>query len=224
MILMVNKYQNKVYEDKRFRMANRLRDELNLSSKVFEALKKVPRHEFIPHEYINDAYSDIPLPIGEGQTISAPHMVAIMCELLELKKGMKVLEVGGGSGYHAAVVAEIVGEEGMVIAIERRQELAERAEKILKRLRYNNIKIVIGDGSKGFSPESPFDRIYVTASAPKIPEPLINQLKLDGKMVIPVGEYSQYLYIVEKDEKGKIKKTNWGGVRFVPLIGEYGFR
>jgi protein-L-isoaspartate(D-aspartate) O-methyltransferase len=205
-------------------MAKILRDELNLSPEVFEAIKKVPRHEFVPYEHIGDAYSDIPLPIGEAQTISAPHMVAIMCELLNLGKGMKVLEVGGGSGYHAAVVSEIIGDEGLIIAVERREELAKRADEILKRLGYRNIRIVIGDGSKGFPLEAPYDRIYVTASAPDIPKPLLIQLKNGGKMIIPVGEYSQYLYIVEKDEYGRIKKTNWGGVRFVQLIGEYGFK
>lgn len=220
----MKKHRNEFYDEKRKRMVNRLSGELNLSQQVYQAMLKVPRHEFVPYEHVNEAYSDIPLPIGGGQTISAPHMVAIMCELLDLRKGLKVLEVGAGSGYHAAVVAEIVGENGSVIAIERKPELAERAEEKLKKLGYKNVKIIVGDGSKGFPLEAPYDRIYVTASAPDIPEPLTEQLRKGGKMIIPVGEHSQFLYIVEKDDTGRVNKRNWGGVRFVPLIGEYGFR
>ncbi|HDD36096.1 MAG TPA: protein-L-isoaspartate O-methyltransferase [Archaeoglobus veneficus] len=208
---------------KREKLIERLRYELNLSDKVVEAMKKVPRHLFVPPAYRSEAYVDAPLPIGKGQTISAPHMVAIMCELLDLKKGDKVLEVGAGCGYHAAVVAEIVGKDGKVIAIERIPELAEMAKRNLETLGYDNVLVVVGDGSKGYEKEAPYDKIYVTASAPKIPEPLIEQLKPGGKLVIPVGNFTQHLYVVEKDENGNIKKKNWGAVRFVPLIGEYGF-
>ena len=208
---------------KREKLIERLRYELNLSDKVVEAMKKVPRHLFVPPAYRSEAYVDAPLPIGKGQTISAPHMVAIMCELLDLKKGEKVLEVGAGCGYHAAVVAEIVGKDGKVIAIERIPELAEMAKRNLETLGYDNVLVVVGDGSKGYEKEAPYDKIYVTASAPKIPEPLIEQLKPGGKLVIPVGNFTQHLYVVEKDENGNVKKKNWGAVRFVPLIGEYGF-
>ncbi|MFP3909190.1 MAG: protein-L-isoaspartate O-methyltransferase [Halobacteriota archaeon] len=221
---MAGEYQDDLYRDKRVRMANRLLEEFNLSLDVFEAMKKVPRHEFVPYERRNEAYSDIPLPIGEGQTISAPHMVAIMCNLLDLQKGDKVLEVGGGRGYHAAVVAEIVGKEGKVIAMEIKSELARISQETLENLGYYNVRVITGDGSKGYPPESPFDKIYVTASAPEIPEPLMEQLKPGGKMVIPIGEYMQYLYVVEKDDQGNINKRNWGGVRFVPLVGEYGVK
>ncbi len=208
---------------RREKLIERLRYELNLSNKVVEAMKKVPRHLFVPPAYRSEAYVDAPLPIGKGQTISAPHMVAIMCELLDLKKGDKVLEVGAGCGYHAAVVAEIVGKGGKVIAIERIPELAEMAKRNLETLGYDNVLVVVGDGSKGYEKEAPYDKIYVTASAPKIPEPLIEQLKPGGKLVIPVGNFTQHLYVVEKDENGNVKKKNWGAVRFVPLIGEYGF-
>ncbi len=212
------------FEERRRRMVERLREELGISEKVARAMMKVPRHLFVPKAYEREAYVDTPLPIGFGQTISAPHMVAIMCDLLDLKEGEKVLEVGGGSGYHAAVVAEIVGKKGKVIAIERIPELAERAKDVLKLLGYDNVKIVVGDGTKGYPEEAPYDKIYVTASAPDIPKPLIEQLKPGGRIVIPIGRYEQYLYVVDKDESGKIHKRVWGPVRFVLLVGEYGFK
>ncbi len=210
--------------EERKRMVERLKEELNISDRVARAMLKVPRHLFVPPEYSREAYSDYPLPIGYGQTISAPHMVAIMCELLDLLPGQKVLEVGGGSGYHAAVVAELVGKNGKVIMIERIPELAERARRTLKALGYDNVKVVVGDGSEGYAEEMPYDRIYVTAAAPAIPKPLVEQLKPGGKMVIPVGDAIQELYVVEKGWSGEIKKKRWGGVRFVPLVGKYGFR
>ncbi|WP_456329023.1 protein-L-isoaspartate O-methyltransferase [Archaeoglobus sp.] len=212
------------YDEKRERLAERLRYELNLSKKVYEAIKKVPRHLFVPERYKEEAYVDTPLPIGYGQTISAPHMVAIMCELLDLKEGDKVLEVGTGCGYHAAVVAEIVGKKGKVISIEYIPELAEKARTILQALGYNNVEVIVGDGSKGYEKEAPYDKIYVTAAAPDIPKPLVDQLKPGGKIVIPIGDSVQWLIVVEKDEEGNVRKRNWGSVRFVPLRGEYGFK
>lgn len=212
------------FEEKRRRMVERLREELKISEKVAKAMMKVPRHLFVPKNYEREAYIDTPLPIGFGQTISAPHMVAIMCDLLDLKEGEKVLEVGGGSGYHAAVVAEMVGKEGKVVAIERIVELAEKAKEVLNLLGYENVKVVVGDGSRGYEEESPYDKIYVTASAPDIPKPLMEQLKPGGRIVIPIGLHDQYLYVVDKDERGKIQKRIWGPVRFVLLVGEFGFR
>ncbi len=212
-----------IYEERRRRLAERLKYELGLSERVYRAILKVPRHLFVPHSYREEAYIDTPLPIGYGQTISAPHMVAIMCELLDLKEGEKVLEIGTGCGYHAAVVAEIVGRKGKVITIERIPELAEMARNNLKALGYDNVIVITGDGSRGYEPEAPYDKIYVTAAAPEIPKPLIDQLRPGGKMVIPVVDSMQWLYVVEKDRKGEIRKWNWGSVRFVPLRGEYGF-
>ncbi|TDA28785.1 MAG: protein-L-isoaspartate O-methyltransferase [Archaeoglobi archaeon] len=211
------------YDEKRIRLAERLREELNLSDRVYNAIKKVPRHLFVPERYRSEAYADTPLPIGYGQTISAPHMVAIMCELLELKEGEKVLEVGTGCGYHAAVTAELVGSRGMVVSIERIPELAEIAKRNLSSLGYDNVLVVVGDGSLGYSEEAPYDKIYVTASAPDVPKPLIDQLRVGGKMVIPIGESYQTLYIVEKEEN-RVTKKRWGSVRFVLLYGEHGFR
>ena len=212
------------YFERRRRMVEKLKEELNISERVAEAMLKVPRHVFVPPEYRREAYNDYPLPIGYDQTISAPHMVAIMCELLDLKEGMKVLEIGTGSGYHAAIVAELVGKDGKVITIERIPELAKRAEKTLKELGYDNVIVIVGDGSEGYKDEAPYDRIYVTATAPEVPPPLIDQLKEGGKMVIPIGNFSQYLYLIEKKKGGKIEKRNMGPVRFVPLIGKFGFK
>ena len=212
------------YFERRRRMIEKLKEELNISERVAEAMLKVPRHVFVPPEYRREAYNDYPLPIGYDQTISAPHMVAIMCELLDLKEGMKVLEIGTGSGYHAAIVAELVGKDGKVITIERIPELAKRAEKTLKELGYDNVIVIVGDGSEGYKDEAPYDRIYVTATAPEVPPPLIEQLKEGGKMVIPIGNLSQYLYLIEKKKGGKIERRNMGPVRFVPLIGKFGFK
>lgn len=210
--------------EERKRMVEALKREYRLSDKVANAMLEVPRHLFVPPELRREAYEDYPLPIGFGQTISAPHMVAIMCELLDLKEGDKVLEIGTGSGYHAGVVSRIVGDEGLVVTVERIPELAERAKKILQILGYRNIEVIVGDGSEGYEPHAPYDKIYVTASAPRIPSKLLMQLKNGGKMVIPVGDFYQQLYVVEKDDYGRIEKKPWGAVRFVPLIGKEGFR
>ncbi len=193
------------------------------SKKVADAVGAVPRHLFIPRSMTHKAYVDAPLPIGSGQTISAPHMVAMMVEELDLKEGMKVLEVGGGRGYHAAVISRIVGDSGQVISVERLPELAEKGRKVLNRLNYNNIKLVVADGSKGYEEQSPYYRISVACGAPSVPTPLIKQLKVGGKMLIPVGgRYYQTLYRLTRTED-KIKKEDLGGVLFVPLKGEHGF-
>ncbi|MDI3502182.1 MAG: protein-L-isoaspartate(D-aspartate) O-methyltransferase [Archaeoglobi archaeon] len=191
--------------------------------RVIEALKRVPRHLFVPEKYRKYAYVDEPLPIGENQTISAIHMVGIMAELLEVEEGMKILEIGAGSGYHAAVLAELVGESGIIYSVERIPKLAEMARRNLERAGYKNVIVLIGDGSKGLPEKAPFDRISVTAAAPEIPRPLVEQLKDGGIMVIPVGRIFQELKVVRK--KGdEVTVENWGAVSFVPLIGEYGFR
>lgn len=145
------------------------------SEAVRKAMEKVPREEFLPPDQRRYAYLDQPLPIGEGQTVSAPHMVAMICEVLDLKKGMKVLEIGAGCGYNAAVVAEIVGKEGHVYSIERIKSLYNMAKNNLKRLGYDDrVTVIFGDGTLGYPDAAPYDRIYVTASAPQIPPPLKN--------------------------------------------------
>jgi protein-L-isoaspartate(D-aspartate) O-methyltransferase len=169
----------------------------------------------------NYAYADTPLDIGNGQTISAPHMVAIMCEELDIQKDQKILEIGAGSGYHAAIVAKIVGGKGHVYTIERFEGLAKNAEENLKKAEIKNVTVEIGDGSEGLEKYQLYDIIYVTCAAPDIPKPLIDQLKDPGKLMVPVGNTICTLILLEKNQ-GKITKKNLGGCTFVPLVGKYG--
>ena len=185
-------------------------------------MAQVPRERFVPREADALAYDDIPLPIGQGQTISAPSMVGIMCQLLDITDGCKVMEVGTGLGYHAAIMSILAGS-GIVYTVERIPELAEEARKILHDLGYNNVKVFLSDGSEGLPDFSPYDRISVAASAPRIPEPLVNQLGDPGLMVLPVGQYMQELVLVEK-KGGQVNTYNKGWVAFVPLLGRYGFK
>lgn len=192
---------------------------------VERAMRRVPREEFLPENLRDDAYVDTPLPIGDGQTISAPHMVAIMAERLDLGQGMKVLEIGAGSGYHAAVCAEIVSPDGHIYTIERISSLASFAEGNLKRTGYADlVTVIFGDGTKGLPEHAPFDRIFVAAGAPDIPKPLTDQLSDGGKLLVPVGGRF-YQDLIKVERKGnKLTKENLGGCVFVPLIGEYGYR
>jgi protein-L-isoaspartate(D-aspartate) O-methyltransferase len=196
------------------------------SDEVKEAMLKVPREEFIPPENREYAYKDQPLPIGEGQTISAPHMVAMICDTLQLEKGMKVLEIGTGYGYNAAVVAELIGPEGHLFTTERIEPLAQKAEENLKRTGYKKcVTVVHTDGTKGLKQEAPFDRIYATASAPKVPEPLMEQLKIGGRLLTPIGpqSYFQELICIFRESEDKYESRKLGGVAFVPMIGEHGW-
>lgn len=190
--------------------------------KVVSAMSRVKRELFLPEHLQSRAYDDTPLPIGLGQTISAPHMVAIMCSILELEPGMTVLEVGGGSGYHAAVMAELVGHSGHVYSVERMSELVEYARENLERAGIRNVTMILSDGSLGLPEHAPYDRISVAATAPDVPEPLKQQLKRGGKMVIPVGRNYQELYLVTRKNGFSIERKM--GVIFVPLIGEEGFK
>ncbi|MDI9394604.1 MAG: protein-L-isoaspartate O-methyltransferase [Euryarchaeota archaeon] len=192
--------------------------------KVLRAILRVPRHIFVPKCEQRAAYIDRPVEIGYRQTISAPHMVALMCEILELSEGHKVLEIGTGSGYNAAVMAELVGKTGHVYTVERIESLVNFASKNLKETGYKNITVLLEDGSIGYPSYAPYDRIAVTCAAPYIPETLLEQLKPGGIMVIPVGSYSQELVRVEKDSNGSIHKKKKGDVIFVPMLGKHGFQ
>ncbi|MDO8870573.1 MAG: protein-L-isoaspartate(D-aspartate) O-methyltransferase [Methanobacteriaceae archaeon] len=219
-----NKFQKRLLERQKL-VKNLLSFGFIKSDSVKRAMEYVPREEFLPIEQKPYAYIDRPLPIGEGQTISAPHMVAIICEILSLKGEMKVLEVGTGFGYNAAVVAEILGENGQLYSIERVESLFKIAKENLKRTGHGNVKLVLGDGSLGIPEAAPFERIYLTAAAPYIPETLKKQLNVGGKILAPIGQMDQYqeLILMEKISKNKFKTSNLGGVAFVPLIGEHGW-
>jgi protein-L-isoaspartate(D-aspartate) O-methyltransferase len=213
--------EEREYEEERRRMVDTLKRQ-GVSERVLEAMMHVKRHLFVPAHLSDQAYWDYPLPIGEGQTISAPHMVAMMCGYLELKKGEKVLEIGAGSGYHAAVIAEIIGEKGHVYSIERIKWLVEFSRENLKRAGYKHVTVTPGDGTLGLPEHAPYDKISVTCSAPDVPPPLLEQLKVNGKMVIPIGRYMQELYLVNK--RNGIERERKCDVLFVPLVGRYGFR
>ncbi|MGR9086756.1 MAG: protein-L-isoaspartate(D-aspartate) O-methyltransferase [Gammaproteobacteria bacterium] len=190
----------------------------NLNPKVLDVLRKVPRHEFVPADYKAYAYENRPLPIGHGQTISQPYMVAIMTDLLEVDQGSKVLEIGTGSAYQAAILGEIARD---VYSIEIIEPLAQSAEERLQRLDYKNVHTRSGDGYYGWEEASPFDAIVVTAAASHIPPPLIKQLKPGGRMLIPVGDRFnvQQLVLVEKDSRNKVTTRQMLPVAFVPLTG-----
>jgi protein-L-isoaspartate(D-aspartate) O-methyltransferase len=185
---------------------------------VLRAMEKIPRHYFVPESQRKRAYKDHPLPIGEGQTISQPYVVALMTEALKLKPGDKVLEIGTGSGYQAAVLGEIVQK---VYTIEIREPLAIEAEKLLQKLGYKNIMVQYADGYYGWEDHAPFDAIIITASANHIPPPLIKQLTEGGRLIIPLGStlYYQTLTLITKKE-GKLEVEQMGGVAFVPMMGE----
>ena len=188
--------------------------------KVLAAFRRVPRHLFVSEALRDQAYGDFPLPIGEQQTISQPYIVAEMTQALELGAEDRILEIGTGSGYQAAILAEIVFR---VYTIERIRSLFLNSRKLFDQLRYHNILMKYSDGSLGWADESPFDAIIVTAGAPEIPETLVNQLGIGGRLVIPVGNrYSQELIKIYRDEEG-IRTKNLGGCRFVKLVGEHGW-
>ena len=195
-----------------------------VSPAVEDAMRRVRRDEFVPARLRPDAYVDTPLPIGGGQTISAPHMVAIMVEKLDLSPGQRVLEIGAGSGYHAAVAAELVRPGGHVYTVERVESLARFADDNLSRAGYSDtVTVIIADGSLGLPEDAPFDRIFVACGAPDVPSPLVDQLSDGGKMLVPVGGmmYQDLVKVEKKD--GRVVSENCGGCVFVPLIGEHGY-
>jgi protein-L-isoaspartate(D-aspartate) O-methyltransferase len=187
----------------------------HIDAPVLEAMRAVPRHEFVPAEVSGQAYADRSLPIGLGQTVSQPYIVALMTHLLEVKPGDRILEIGTGSGYQAAVLARLAGE---VYSVEIVEELARRAAQTLERLGYTNITARIGDGYQGWAEHAPYDGIVVTAAPDHVPPALVAQLKPGGRMVIPVGGLSQDLMVIAKAADGTTASTTIVPVRFVPLV------
>lgn len=212
------------YDSERRRLIDNLISEGYLNTdKVIDAMLAIPREKFVPEGLKMRAYADCPLPIGEGQTISAPHMVAIMTERLQLGEDHVVLEIGSGSGYQAAILA-IIAKKGFVYTIERVPRLVEFARNNIDSCGIKNVEVIPSDGTLGYSKKSPYDRIIVTAAAPKVPKALVEQLKDDGLMLIPVGNrFIQNLIEIRK-EKNEVVEKNHGGCVFVPLIGEDGWR
>lgn len=202
-------------------VARQIRDRGIRSERILAAMESVPRHFFVPREHIFAAYSDEPLPIGEGQTISQPFMVAAMADALSLQGLERVLEIGAGSGYQAAVLSQLATE---VIAVEAQPLLTDRARERLQKLGYRNVRIELGDGSLGWPGDAPYDAIVVTAAAPAVPPPLIEQLAESGRLVIPVGgsEHQDLVRIVKHE--GRTSRESLYPCRFVPLIGRFGWR
>ncbi|MBN2367225.1 MAG: protein-L-isoaspartate(D-aspartate) O-methyltransferase [Calditrichaeota bacterium] len=214
--------RNKDDQTDRFRkmrekmVENQIRARGIKDKRVLEAVEEVPRHLFVPEDLKERAYGDEPLPIGSGQTISQPYIVAYMTEQLDLQPEDKVLEVGTGSGYQAAILSRLVDS---VYTIEILPELSQKAQQVISELGYSNIFFKVGNGFYGWPEHAPYDAIIVTAAPENIPDPLVEQLKEGGEMIIPVGDYFQDLFLLKK-EKGKIKKQKKLPVRFVPLQGE----
>jgi len=189
--------------------------------RVLAVLRAVPRHRFVPAYQAESAYRDSPLPIGEGQTISQPYIVALMTEMLELKGDERVLEIGTGSGYQAAILGQLAAE---VISVERFASLAEEARARLAELEYDNVRVEVGDGSLGWPEEAPYDAIIVTAASPSVPPPLEEQLAEGGRLVVPTGQrWTQSLVRVRR-QGGRLKRETTIGVAFVPLIGKHGWQ
>ncbi|MFA5613910.1 MAG: protein-L-isoaspartate(D-aspartate) O-methyltransferase [Methanoculleus sp.] len=188
--------------------------------RVLAAMRKVPRHLFVPEGLEQSSYEDRPLPIGEEQTISQPYIVAVMTENLELRPESRVLEIGAGSGYQAALLAELAGS---VTSVERIESLADRARENLARAGITSVRIVIGDGTEGYPPGAPYDAIIITAASPAVPQPLIDQLAEGGRLVAPIGPRDCQDLVKLVKREGRVATTSLGGVCFVPLIGVFGW-
>ncbi|WP_232700478.1 protein-L-isoaspartate(D-aspartate) O-methyltransferase [Halobacterium wangiae] len=206
-------------ERERERLADALASRPNVSDSAAAAIRAVPRHEFIPEGRREHAYDDRPLPIGEGQTISAPHMVAIMATELDLQSGERVLEVGTGCGYHAAVTAELVGPAN-VYSVEFVADLADRATETLADAGYSDVSVRVGDGREGWPEHAPYDAAYLTCAAPEFPPAVVEQVRAGGRLVAPIGDARQRLVHAVKREDGSLDRTDRGGVRFVRMQGD----
>jgi len=191
------------------------------NERVLAAMERVPRHLFIPENLRRAAYEDRPLPIGEGQTISQPYIVALMTDLLDPHAGDRVLEIGAGSGYQAAILSELAAE---VTSIERIPSVAAQARRNLSAAGYRRVEVIVGDGTRGHPPKTPYQGILVTAGTPEVPPPLIGQLADGGRLVAPVGPHGIQELVRVVREGERIRRESHGGVVFVPLIGEFGWR
>jgi protein-L-isoaspartate(D-aspartate) O-methyltransferase len=209
-----------VNKEKKILLDNLIRGGYLSNPSVITAMESIPREVFVPPDKKGFAYVDKPLEIGQGQTISAPHMVAIMAEALDFHIGHKVLEIGAGSGYHAAVISQLIGT-GHLYTIERHKMLAEQAKNNLTKASIHNVTVIQGDGSVGLPKHAPYDRIYVTCASPNIPSPFIEQLADSGKLLIPVGRLYCRLILLEKNHE--LQRHDLGGCVFVPLIGKKGY-
>jgi protein-L-isoaspartate(D-aspartate) O-methyltransferase len=210
------------FATERFSMVeSQLRERGISDERLLAAMSKVPRHEFVSQQNWNEAYADHPIPIAEKQTTSQPYMIAAMIQAAEIKPDDRVLEIGAGSGYQTALLAELASQ---VFAVERYPSLAETAQHTLERLGYRNAKIVTGDGSLGLPEAAPFDAIIVSAAAPRLPPALVEQLAVAGRLIVPVGESEQQVVqLLQKNADGSTSIRTLEGCRFVPLIGEQGF-
>jgi protein-L-isoaspartate(D-aspartate) O-methyltransferase len=202
-------------------VANQIESRNVRDPRVLAAMRAVPRHRFVPAYQAEAAYRDSPLPIGQGQTISQPYIVALMTEMLELRGDERVLEIGTGSGYQAAILGQLAAE---VISVERFASLAQGARERLAEMGYDNVRVEVGDGSLGWPEEAPYDAIIVTAASPAVPQPLEEQLAEGGRLVVPAGQrWTQSLVRVRR-KGGRLKRETTIGVAFVPLIGEHGWQ
>jgi len=210
------------FATERFSMVeSQLRQRGIRDERLLAAMNKVPRHEFVSQQNWNEAYADHPIPIAEKQTTSQPYMIAAMVQAAEIKPEDRVLEIGAGSGYQTALLAELASQ---VFAVERYASLAETAQKILERLGYRNARIVTGDGSLGLKESAPFDAIIVSAAAPRVPQALMDQLAVGGRLLVPIGDAEQQvLHLIQRHADGTTSVRTLEGCRFVPLIGEQGF-
>ncbi len=206
------------FQDERDELADALAARPNVTEHVADAIRAVPRHEFLPPKHRDAAYDDRPLPIGEGQTVSAPHVVAIIASELDLREGDRVLEIGTGCGYHAAVTAELVGTEG-VYSVEYVADLAEQARENLARAGYGDVSVRRGDGHDGWPEHAPYDAAYLTCAAPEFPDAVVEQVRDGGRLVGPIGDASQRLVRAEKNEDGGLVESDEGPVRFVRMQG-----
>ncbi|MFC3478173.1 protein-L-isoaspartate O-methyltransferase [Halobacterium litoreum] len=204
--------------DDRAELADALAARPNVTDRVADAIRAVPRHEFLDDDQRHAAYDDRPLEIGEGQTVSAPHMVAIVASVLDLQEGEAVLEIGAGCGYHAAVTAELVGAEN-VHSVEYVQSLAERARENLASMGYGDVSVRVGDGHDGWPERAPYDAAYLTCAAPSLPDAVVDQVRDGGRLVAPLGTDRQRLVYAAKREDGTLDERDEGAVRFVRMQG-----